>query len=936
MKQKALPILIILILLAVQAIGGFASGVSAEETGQSSLQLHGLVGEYYISSGRDQFDFYQKKDEVIDPNINFRDLNPILKSLTGQDEYNTVRWTGQIEPEYSEEYTFSMIGDNGFRLWINNQLIIDHWVDDWDKEQIGKPITLEAGKKYDIKVEYFENWGGANLYLNWSSASQPKQIVPHEAFYLPEGYVYDGPSSASISEDGKTAEIQFVEPLNPLPGGIADHLSLNVVGHPWPISKVSLKQGDDSVMMLEFEYPVYGKDADVVRLNYDGKGGLTTKEGRSLSAFNSLVVNHSKYLIQSPWAEKVSADNVLPEYPRPQMVRSKWMNLNGEWQFAPAKQGDPLPSGKTLKEKILVPFAMEAKLSGVERHEERSWYKRQFTVPDDWAGQRVLLHFGAVDWEASVYVNGKKAGTHRGGYDSFSFDVTEYLVKGKNELIVEVYDPTDKGDQAIGKQRLNPGGIWYTSVTGIWQTVWLEPVPTAHITQLDMVPNIHNEILKLTVKGEKVEGATVEAIALKNGKEVGRASGTAGSEIKIPVPNPTLWSPDDPFLYDLKVELKNGTSRDQVNSYFGMREIKLAKDEKGILRPMLNGKFVFQMGPLDQGYWPDGIYTAPTDEALRFDIEVVKKLGMNMIRKHMKVEPDRWYYWADQLGVVVWQDMPSMFYHQPLTQEKKQQFENEFKEMIDQHRSHPSIVVWTVFNEGWGQYDTERLTNWVKDLDPTRLVNNASGWTDKGVGDLIDWHCYVGPCAPTPTSTRAAVLGEYGGLGLKVPGHEWSPNVFNYEMQESKEALTKRYLGLIDQIKQMKDTGLSAAVYTQTTDVEIEINGLLTYDRKVEKADFIRLRQAHKELAGTSIPATRHLIEMCEDSGEIKHPLAAELINQLNQAEHQLSAGHQDQAVKHIDDFLKHLNKKVTDKFVTGQVKELLKVDANMLKRMWQ
>lgn len=846
MNNKIIPLLVILVMLFGQAVGTSIGTVSAKATNDVS-DVHGLKGDYYVSSGKGKFDFHEHKATVVDQNINFPDLNPILESLTGKEDDVTVRWTGQIQPEYTEEYTFYMVGDNGFRLWVDNELIIDYWVNDWDKEQTSEPIRLEAGKKYDIKIEYFEDFGGANLYLRWSSVSQPKTIVPTEALFLPADFDYNGPSQSVVSEDGKTVTLTFAEALNPLPEGATDHFKVDVTGEEWPIESISLLDTDHSVAVLQLSEPIYGKSTHV-RVVYDGDGGITTESGNSLLAFNTFVINRSQFSIETPWAKEVSADNALPEYPRPQMVREKWQNLNGNWEFERADADDPLPTGKTLAEEVLVPYPIESKLSGIQRYEERMWYKRQFTIPEDWSDENVLLHFGAVDWETTVYVNGEKVGDHRGGYTAFSFDITDYLVEGENELIVHVYDPTDEGKQALGKQRLNPSGIWYTSVSGIWQTVWLEPVPEASIRDLDTVPDINEEVLNVTVHGTGVTDETVDVIALKDGEEVGRVSGEVGTELQVPVPNPRLWSPDDPFLYDLKVRLKDGSQTvDEVDGYFGMREITLGEVD-GILRPLLNGEFVFQMGPLDQGYWPDGIYTAPTDEALKSDIEAAKNLGFNMIRKHVKIEPARWYYWADKLGMLVWQDMPSMF-DGNASQEVKAQFEYEFEEMLDQFGNFPSIIMWVVFNEGWGQYDTERLTEWVKNYDPSRLVNNASGWTDKGVGDIIDIHQYVGPASPKPTASRIAVLGEYGGLGLKVPRHWWGGGIFTYEMMESREALTERYVSLVEQLKLLKqDPGLSAAVYTQITDVEGELNGLLTYDRKVEKADFGLLRKAHREL----------------------------------------------------------------------------------------
>jgi beta-galactosidase/beta-glucuronidase len=520
-------------------------------------------------------------------------------------------------------------------------------------------------------------------------------------------------------------------------------------------------------------------------------------------------------ILSTQWTSQVSTVNALPEYPRPQMVRADWQNLNGEWQFArDTTGGADVPIDRNLAESILVPFPVESALSGVNRRESRMWYRRTFSVPAAWAGQRILLNFGAVNWRSTVYVNGVSVGTHFGGYDSFAYDITPHLNGGTNELIVGVYSPAD-GDgvgQPIGKQRNNPGGIFYTAASGIWQTVWLEPVPAARITRVDTTPDIDNKTVQVVVHGSGIAGQTVQASVLQGGVQVGVGTGAVGSPITINLPNPQLWSPDYPFLYDLNVSLVSGsTTVDRVGSYFGMRKISLGM-AGGVLRPMLNNQFVFQMGPLDQGYWPDGIYTAPTDAALRFDLEQEKALGYNVVRKHVKVEPARWYYWADKLGLMVWQDMPSMFPTGSPTTAQRQQFELELREMVDEHRSDTSIVMWVPFNEGWGQYDTARIANLVKSWDPSRLVNNASGWNDAGAGDVIDIHQYVGPASPTPTATRAAVLGEFGGLGLKVPGHEWDPSrSFGYEMEPDAATLTSRYVGLIRDVQTlMTSQGLKA------------------------------------------------------------------------------------------------------------------------------
>ncbi|GAB3440592.1 hypothetical protein GCM10027570_06200 [Streptomonospora sediminis] len=565
--------------------------------------------------------------------------------------------------------------------------------------------------------------------------------------------------------------------------------------------------------------------------------------------------------LETPWTDDVSADNALPEYPRPQLVRDEWRNLNGEWEWSPAKQGEAPPIGQSLDRNILVPYPVESALSGIGEDTDRMWYRRTFTVPDSWDGRRVKLNFDAVDWRADVWVNGTKVGDHRGGYDRFSLDVTDALKEGGNEVVVGVHDPTDSGRQAVGKQRNDPGGIFYTSYSGIWQTVWMEPVGPAHTTSVDLTPDVEGEQLNAVVHAARAGGATAHVTVRDGGTVVGTASGKPGSTIEVPVPDPHLWSPDDPFLYDVEVTLNRGSKvRDRVESYAGMRSVGTKKVD-GVLRPVLNGEYVFQMGPLDQGYWPDGISTAPTDEALKFDIRAAKDLGFNTIRKHVKVEPDRWYYWADRMGMLVWQDMPSMA-GQP-DQAAKDQYEHELQEMIDQHRSSPSITQWIPFNEGWGQYDGARIADEVAKSDPSRLVTGASGWHDTGNGDVIDSHIYVGPGDPAPaTDSRIAVLGEYGGLGLRADGHEWSPgNGFGYEMVSDSDALTTRYEGLTAGVQRLERTnGISAAIYTEITDVENELNGLWTYDRQRLKVDPAKVRDAHRDLiAGRPVGGSAEL-----------------------------------------------------------------------------
>ena len=535
--------------------------------------------------------------------------------------------------------------------------------------------------------------------------------------------------------------------------------------------------------------------------------------------------------LQTRWASQVTPDRVLPEYPRPQLARKQWTNLNGTWSYAITSGEAPMPAA--FEKKILVPFAIESQLSGAGEWvapDQRLWYRRTFATPSLPRGSRLLLNFGAVDWEAQVYVNGTSVGVHRGGYDPFTLDITDRLRPGarEQELVVAVRDPTDEGQQPRGKQVRRPRSIWYTAVTGIWQTVWLETVPAWHVSGVRIDPDLDRAQVSVSVGTERRGAAGRVTIAVFDGtREVGRADGPTAT---IPIPAPHKWSPADPFLYRVRVTL---TSGDDVESYFGMRSIAMRTDAAGVPRLLLNGEPLFQLGLLDQGWWPDGLYTAPTDEALAFDIQQTKDLGFNVIRKHVKVEPARWYYHADRLGMLVWQDMPSADNKGPDAQDN---FTTELTALVDNLRNHPSIVMWVPFNEGWGQHKTAERVAWIKSADPTRLVNNTSGWTDAKVGDVADLHAYPGPAMPPLEPVRAAVLGEFGGLGLPVEGHTWlDRGNWGYRSFTSLGDVNAAYRDLLAQLRLHAGDGLTSAIYTQTTDVEIEVNGVMTYDRGVTK-----------------------------------------------------------------------------------------------------
>ncbi|WP_433307202.1 LamG-like jellyroll fold domain-containing protein [Actinoplanes sp. CA-030573] len=575
--------------------------------------------------------------------------------------------------------------------------------------------------------------------------------------------------------------------------------------------------------------------------------------------------------LATAWTDQVGPDNALPEYPRPQLTRSRWQNLNGVWEFAKAAVNEPVPAGRSLGERVLVPYPIESALSGIQRHEDRMWYRRTFTVPPSWkvgSGNRLQLHFGAVDYDAKVFVNGTQVATHRGGYDGFDVDVTGALTaSGPQELIVWAEDLTDATGQPIGKQRrTSDHGIFYQGSSGIWRTVWMEPTPAANITGLKLTPSVSEGVLHLSVAADGAAGLTVKASA----KGGGSVTGAVGTDLTLPMPHAKLWSPDNPYLYDLSVSLVDrGKTVDSVGSYFGMREIGTAPGADGKLRITLNGKILFNMANLDQGFWPDGLYTAPTDSALRWDLEQDKRMGFNAVRKHIKVEPDRWYYWADKLGLLVWQDMPAANTG-PIPAEWRAQFEAELHEMVREHSSWTSIVAWVPFNEGWGEWsrqDTGRIATDVQAQDPSRLVNAHSGVNccnshgDSGAGDVIDFHQYLGPATPAPSGTRVAIDGEHGGFGLKTSNHMWFGDGQAYEMEPDSATLTSKYVANQEAvITSAKYCGISAAIYTQITDVEAELNGFFTYDRQKTKMDLAQVRRINQKIiksadgSGANVP----------------------------------------------------------------------------------
>lgn len=577
--------------------------------------------------------------------------------------------------------------------------------------------------------------------------------------------------------------------------------------------------------------------------------------------------------IRTLWAENIDVNQPWNEYPRPMMQRQQWLNLNGMWSYAITDKQTARPAA--WQGEILVPFCVESALSGVGKLLDENhalWYRTSFAIPKKWdKSQRVMLNFGAVDWSAEVWVNGTRVGSHTGGYTAFSFDVTDALVrKGDNELVVRVLDATDVGYQPCGKQRSKARGIWYTPVSGIWQTVWLEPVPQTRIKRVYCHPDIKAGTVAVETLSDLLAGTTEVRLIDNKGKVMARAEASLLPVLTLPQPV-KLWTPDDPNLYDIEVLLKDAKGKvvDRVRSYFAMREFGMARDSEGFMRFTLNGEPIFQFGLLDQGWWPDGLYTAPSPEALYYDIDKTRQWGFNLIRKHVKVEPELWYAHCDRVGIIVWQDMPSGDYEcgQPWddwghsyyrgsvvckrSQESIENYYKEWGEIIDQFGVYGCIASWVPFNEAWGQFNTWSVVNWTKQRDPSRLVNPASGGNLYCCGDILDVHNYPEPKFFFADPDRVLVMGEYGGIGYPVQDHTWvkSDQNWGYIKFSSAQDVTDTYIKYAQMLIDLaQKRGYSGAIYTQTTDCETEVNGIMTYDRRVVKMQEDRIATINRQV----------------------------------------------------------------------------------------
>ncbi|MEU2353945.1 PA14 domain-containing protein [Streptomyces misionensis] len=850
-----------------------ASLAHAEPAGEAAATVtpQGLRSDCYLSSDSTSLDFATYGSTGVQHSLNVKDLLPTLRDCAGSTLNDAVHWTGMLDVPTGGSYTFYIKGDNGFRMSLDGASVIDHWTTDWDVQTTSQPITLTAGM-HQLSFDYNQGNGGAYIQTEWSGPGIDRQPVPDSALHQPAGFAPLDLHS-TVDSTGRKAVVQLPAAVSSVPADVTKHVSVIAGGHRWNPA-VTTDPADHSKLVFTAaasDTPAAMKSQ--VRVSYDGQGGLNTATG-PLDVFSSLAQNDSTWYFATKWAKDVSPSNALPDYPRPQQTRKRWANLNGTWQFQATTQDAPLLTSG-LSGKILVPYPMEAPLSGVAEHHDWSLYRRTFKVPASWrvgSGNRLHLNFGAVDYEAWVYVNGKQVAHHTGGYQAFTADITDAVTRrGDQTVMLKVKDTTDPSQQATGKQSLDPSGIWYTPTSGIWQTVWMEPVPEESVDSLVLTPDLKDDSLSVTVRpsaGTK-SSARVTATAFDGGERVGSVTGAAGVPLRLHIPHPKLWSPDHPFLYDLKVTLADGRSHDSVGSYFGMRSISVAR-VGGVNKIELNGKPTFLLATLDQGFWPDGVYTAPTDAALKSDLQLHKQLGFNAVRKHIKVEPARWYYWADRLGLMVWQDMPSRN-TDSADAASNAEFDKEVHEIVDQHISSPSVVMWTMMNEGWGEQSkqsTGDLADSVKKQDPSRLVDAHSGVNccaskgDSGRGDVIDYHLYHGPANPAPDSTRAAVDGEHGGYSLTIPGHiAGVAGGQDYGDGPTDIAeMTKTYVDNTSQLLANASTTLSGSVFTQISDVEGELNGLVTYDRAVLKVYPDQVREINRKViaAGAAAGGTAH------------------------------------------------------------------------------
>jgi hypothetical protein len=827
---------------------------------KAAATVHGLKGEYFRMSAPGARDFAELGGISLDPNIDLPDLTGGFRSFLGRTEHTTARWTGGLTAPATGDYTFSMIGDNGFRFFLDGQPVIDHWAGDWDVEQTSAPVHLAAGETHDVRVEMFQDIGGANLFLRWSAAGLPKQIVPESAFTPPDGFQMF-PVAFSVGADGRTLTAGFDAPVTAI-AQTAAHLVVEADTTPMPIASVRKDPRDGTGLVVTLSRPIQA--GQKIRVDYDGAGGLVVG-GETVPRLIRSATNTSTHRLTTPWGDKLDEQHPLPEYPRPQLVRDDWLNLNGPWEFAGATAGERPVFGRKLGERIIVPFPVESQLSGIERHESHMFYRKLVTVPKSWkigSGRRLRLNFGAVDYQAAVYVNGTLVTEHTGGYTAFTADITTALRgRGPQEILVEVTDLTGP-DQPKGKQSLNPGGIVYTPSSGIWQTVWLEPVATVAVDEIVTTPDLTTNSLRVVVSSAGAAAGTKVSVTARDrkGRRAGTVTGVVGAELRLRIDRPHLWTPGDPYLYDLDVTL----GRDSVAGYFGMRSIGV-HNVGGFPKLVLNGRPIFSLATLDQGFFPDGLYTAPSDAALRFDLAETKKLGFNAVRKHIKVEPARWYRHADELGLLVWQDFVSADITNPAGQRA---WYSQGREMMDQLHNSPSVIGWVVFNEGWGEWDraaTGQIAEQVKAADPSRIVNAHSGVNccaskgDSGKGDVIDHHDYNNTDPAYPDATRIAMDGEHGGFTLRTPGHMWpgTPAVI-YSGVADKAALTARYVDNTERFYlEAAGAELSGSVYTQITDLETELNGLWTYDRREIKVDPAPVRAINRRvLAAGAAPAS--------------------------------------------------------------------------------